>query len=277
MLNNKIKYILALFIILSLSMNAFSATDFTNDSDVALESSHSVDEVAADAADGMADDSDNQADDNKNNEETDTNTGDTETNTESEGKTNSGGGSTPTFNFNWTGLGGNGTSTFNFNITGLGGNNSTGFDFDSIMDIIKKLMGGNETNTTNVTNETVEPEVSDVPAVATSTSYAPVSHPTDEKHSQYTVTRVRDNKIISQGDTLKLEGINKLYDSDFTNGHLLVYVDGKLVFNELTAGDLATPIFGITDSYLGQHQIKVEFTPDGDSNVNKYTEDVIIS
>lgn len=32
MLNNKIKYIIALSIILLLSMNAFSATDLTNDS-----------------------------------------------------------------------------------------------------------------------------------------------------------------------------------------------------------------------------------------------------
>ena len=274
MLNNKIKYILALFIILSLSMNAFSATDFTNDSDVALESSDSVDKVAADVAEDITDD---QSDDSKNNEESDTNTENTETNTESGKKTTFGGNGTPTFNFNGTGLGGNGTPTFNFNGTGYGGNNSSGFDFDSFMDLIKKLMGGNETNTTNVTNETVEPEVSDVPAVATSTSYAPVSHPTVEKQSQHTITRVRDNKIISQGDTLKLDGINKLYDSDFRNGHLLVYIDGKLIFNELTTDDLATPIFGITDSYLGQHQISVEFTPDGNSNTNKYTEDVIIS
>ena len=72
MLNNKIKYILALFIILSLSMNAFSATDFTNDSDVALQSSDSVDEVAADAAGEVADDSENnQGDDTQTNGEGD--------------------------------------------------------------------------------------------------------------------------------------------------------------------------------------------------------------
>ncbi|WP_407453671.1 hypothetical protein [Methanobrevibacter sp.] len=257
-------------------MNAFSATDFTNDSNVALQSSDLVDEVAADAAGEVADDSeDNQADDTQNNDETGTNTEDT--NTGDDG-TESGAGSsgkTPSFNFNGT--------SGNYNFSGMNRSSSSNYSnmsIDEILDIFMKLFGGNETNTTNttdVTNDTVESEVSDVPAVATSTSYAPVSHPTVEKHSQYTITRVRDNKIISQGDTLKLEGINKLYDSDFSNGHLLVYVDGKLVFNELTAGDLATPIFGITDSYLGQHQIKVEFTPDGDSNVNKYTEDVIIS
>ena len=147
-----------------------------------------------------------------------------------------------------------------------------------------KMMGGddNATNATNVANATnaTAPEVSDVPKVATSTSYYPVSHPPADVHkSQHTVTRVRDNKIVSTGDTLKLEGINKLYDSNFTNGHLLVYVDGKLVFNEITTNDLETPIFGITDSYLGQHEISVEFTSNADSNANtnKYTEDVMIS
>ena len=280
MLNNKIKYILALFIILSLSMNAFSATDFTNDSDVALQSSDSVDEVVADAAGEVADDSENnQGDDTQTNGEGDSAGDSSSTGTGTGTGTSSGngsGGKTPTFNFNGTGTG------MNFSGMNFSGMNGTGMDFsnmslEDILDIFTKLMGGNDTNATNATNETFEPEVSDVPAVATSTSYAPVSHPTVEKQSQYTITRVRDNKLISQGDTLKLEGINKLYDSDFTNGHLLVYIDGKLVFNELTAGDLATPIFGITDSYLGQHQITVEFTHDGDSNTNKYTEDVMIS
>lgn len=278
MLNNKIKCILALFIILSLSMNAFSATNFTDDSnDVALQSSNSVDEVAADAADDVTDDTDedttDQGDDTQNNEGTDTNTEDT--------STTGGDGKTPTTT--GTGIGGrNGTgmnfSGMNFSGMNFSGMNGTGMDFsnmslDDILDIFMKLMGGNETNTTN---DTVDPEVSDVPAVATSTSYKPVSQPV-EKQAQHTITRVRDNKIISQGDTLKLEGVNKLFDSDFTNGHLLVYIDGKLIFNELTTDDLATPIFGITDSYLGQHQITVEFTANGDSNTNKYTEDVIIS
>ena len=140
------------------------------------------------------------------------------------------------------------------------------------------MMGGdNATNTTNATNETVNPEVSDVPKVVTSTSYAPVSQsPTVEKQSSHVIQRLRDNKTISEGSALTLGTLNKVFDSDFTNGHLLVYVDGKLVFNEITAGDLSTPIFQITDDYIGQHQIKVEFTADGNSNTNTYTEDVLI-
>ena len=265
MFNGKIKYILVLFIILSLSMNAFSATNFTDDSDnTVLQSSDSVDKVNDD---GQADDS--QADDglddqNQNNILT---------------ATNGSGGGKQSFGGNGSSFGGNG-SGFSFgNGSSFGGNGSS-FDLASLLDYFTKMMGGdNATNTTNATNATVAPEVSDVPKVATSTSYYPVSHPADVHKSQHTVTRVRDNKIVSTGDTLKLEGINKLYDSNFTDGHLLVYIDGKLVFNEITTNDLETPIFGITDSYLGQHQISVEFTSNADSNANtnKYTEDVMIS
>ena len=275
MLNNKIKYILALFIILLLSMNAFSATDFTDDSgDVALQSS-SVDEVAADAADAV-DDGTGDGTDNSDNTKTD----DTKPGKQTFGGGNGTGfggngtgfgGNGSGFNFNGTGLGGNG-SGFNFGNMSFGGNNTTDFDISQLLDILTKLMGGNETNTTN---ETVNPEVSDVPKVVTSTSYAPVSQ-APAKQASHIVQRLRDNTTIRTDDALRLGDINKLYDSDFTNGHLLVYVDGKLVFNEITAGDLTTPIFGITDEYLGQHQITVEFTANGNSNTNKYTEDVLI-
>ena len=292
MLNNKIKYIIALFIILSLSMNVFSATDFTNDSNVATPQNSPIDEVVGDGADdgtggdtGADEGSDSQ--DNKENENSDnTNTDDNKPKTTfggngsgfSFGNGSGFGGNGSGFSFgNGSGFGGNG-SGFSFgNGTSFGGNGSD-FDISSLLDFFMKMMGGdNATNTTNVANETVNPEVSDVPKVATSTSYAPVSQsPTFEGQSSHVIQRLRDNKTINEGNALTLDSLNKVFDSDFTNGHLLVYVDGKLVFNEITAGDLSTPLFQITDDYIGQHQIKVEFTADGNSNTNTYTEDVLI-
>ena len=276
MINNKIKYILVLFIILSLSMNAFSATNFTDDSiDVVLQSSDSVDEVAADAADNQADDETDDTTDDQTGGQDDTGTGDAGTG----GTSTKGNG---TFDFgsltNSSGKG-NGTSSFDFgSLTNRTGNGSS-FDFGSLMDIFSKLMGGNNTtNATNTTNPAAEThsDVSNVPRVVTSTSYVPVSYHPVEKHAQHIIQRLRDNQTICKGDALKLDGVNKLYESDFTNGHLLVYVDGKLVFNEITGDDLDTPIFWITDDYLGQHQISVEFTANGNSNTNTYTEDVLI-
>ena len=274
MINNKIKYILVLFIILSLSMNAFSATNFTDDSiDVVLQSSDSVDEVAADAADNQADDETDDTTDDQTGGQDDTGTGDAGTG----GTSTKGNG---TFDFgSLTNRSGNGTSSFDFgSLTNRTGNGSS-FDFGSLMDIFSKLMGGNNTtNATNTTNPAAEThsDVSNVPRVVTSTSYVPVSYHPVEKHAQHIIQRLRDNQTICKGDALKLDGVNKLYESDFTNGHLLVYVDGKLVFNEITGDDLDTPIFWITDDYLGQHQISVEFTANGNSNTNTYTEDVLI-
>ena len=282
MLDNKIKYILALFIILSLSMNAFSATNFTEDFSIAAPQSSSVDEVVGDdgagdgAGDGTGDGTGDGAGDG---------TGDGAGDGAGDGTgdgTGDGNGSSDSDNKN-TNNNKPGTSTFgNFsfgNSTGRGGNGSS-FDIASLLDYFTKMMGGdnstNATNTTNVANKTVN-QVSDVPKVVTSTSYAPVSEsPSVGVQSSHVVQRLRDNKTISEGNALTLDGLNKLYDSDFTNGHLIVYVDGKLVFNEITAGDLSTQIFQITDDYLGQHQITVEFTANGNSNTNKYTEDVLI-
>ena len=292
MINNKIKYILVLFIILSLSMNAFSATNFTDDSiDVVLQSSDSVDEVAADAADNQADDETDDTTDDQTGGQDDTGTGDAGTGgTSTKGNgtfdfgslTNSSGKGNGTSSFDFgslTNRSGNGTSSFDFgSLTNRTGNGSS-FDFGSLMDIFSKLMGGNNTtNATNTTNPAAEThsDVSNVPRVVTSTSYVPVSYHPVEKHAQHIIQRLRDNQTICKGDALKLDGVNKLYESDFTNGHLLVYVDGKLVFNEITGDDLDTPIFWITDDYLGQHQISVEFTANGNSNTNTYTEDVLI-
>lgn len=255
MLNNKIKYILAVFIILLLSMNAFSATNITDDSTVASPQSSSSDKVAAD----------DSTDDSQNNGNTD-NSGNTNTNENNTGKKTFGNGN---FSFgNGTfGSGGN-RSTFSFNRSG---NNSTGFDISSILDYLTKMLGGD--NATNETNS----EVSDVPKVVTSVSYAPVSKSsTFGVPSSHAIQRLRDNKTISEGNTLTLDGLNKLFDSNFSNGHLLVYIDGKLVFNEVTTDDLSTPIFQIINKYLGYHKVTVEFTANGNSNTNKYTEDVLI-
>ena len=294
MLNNKIKFILALFIILTLSMNVFSATNFTDDSSIAQDSTGSMDKLSDDGASNNDQDSettDSTSGDDQGSGESDTTSGDNQGSGESDSSSgSSGNSSTPSFNFNTTG--GSGSS---FNFSGMGGSNSSSFNFSgiggnrsnssfNISDIISKFMemmgGNNDTNQTNETNDTnipVENEVSNVPKVVTYTQYSVSQPPAMHKQSQHVVIRLRDNQVVNEGNFMILKGVNKLYDSDFTNGHLLVYIDGKLVFNEITTGDLSTTIFEITNSYVGQHQMVVEFTAnDGNSNTNKYTEDVLI-
>ena len=59
------------------------------------------------------------------------------------------------------------------------------------------------------------------------------------------------------------------------NGHIKVYIDGKLVFEGDTTDDLTQVIFEIIDEYLGEHEITVEFT-DSEGKSNTYKEKIIV-
>lgn len=72
-----------------------------------------------------------------------------------------------------------------------------------------------------------------------------------------------------------LGAINKLFDHSIINGHLIVYIDGQIVFNDTITDDLSTTLFKIIEQYLGRHNIKIEFT-DSSHHTNTYQEDIII-
>lgn len=83
-----------------------------------------------------------------------------------------------------------------------------------------------------------------------------------------------DNSIIYRGNYLTLEALNNIFGRNFTNGHLLVYVDGELVFNDTVTDDITTIIIELIEKYLGKHEIKVEFTDN--NKTSTYKEIVII-
>ena len=91
----------------------------------------------------------------------------------------------------------------------------------------------------------------------------------------YTVTRLSDNQVICKSNLFILEYLNKLFNMTFINGHLKVYIDGRLVFEGDTTDDLTQVLFEIIDEYLGEHEITVEFTDDQGSS-NRYSEKVIV-
>ena len=90
-----------------------------------------------------------------------------------------------------------------------------------------------------------------------------------------TVTRISDNHLISKSNLFILEYLNKLFNMTFINGHIKVYIDGKLVFEGDTSDDLTQVIFEIRDEYLGEHEITVEFT-DSAGKTNNYKEKIIV-
>ena len=107
--------------------------------------------------------------------------------------------------------------------------------------------------------------------------------PSDSGDSGYSGTEYQSidkitvgNRQISIIDNMITLGVlNQIFNKDFRNGHLLVYIDGILVFNATTNDDLTQIIIDLLSLLLGKHEIKVVFT-DGNGNKNTYTENITI-
>lgn len=97
-----------------------------------------------------------------------------------------------------------------------------------------------------------------------------------KKPQQSSTKLIHKNRIVSQDNVLTLGELNTIFNQTFANGHLMVYMDGQLVFNATVTDDISTVIFEIIEKYLGVHELKVEFT-DSENNTNTYTENVTIN
>lgn len=89
--------------------------------------------------------------------------------------------------------------------------------------------------------------------------------------------------ISSEHSTIELKNtdftldmLNQLFNKKFINGHLLVYVDGELVFNDTVSDDLSQVIFDLIKIVAGNHEIKVEFT-DNEGNTEDVTENITLN
>lgn len=80
-----------------------------------------------------------------------------------------------------------------------------------------------------------------------------------------------DNNIIAVSNTITLGKLCEMFNQTFTNGHLLLYIDGELVFNGTVSDDLSVVLFEIIEKFLGKHELKVEFT-DNNNQTHSYTE-----
>lgn len=76
-----------------------------------------------------------------------------------------------------------------------------------------------------------------------------------------------NNSVVYESNVLPLDALNRIFGEDFRNGHLLVYIDGQLVFNMTVNDDLAIFILELIEKFLENHEIKVEFT-----DINNQTE-----
>ena len=86
---------------------------------------------------------------------------------------------------------------------------------------------------------------------------------------------VGNRQIQITNNKLTLGALNQIFNKDFRNGHLLVYIDGILVFNATTTNNLTQIIIDLLSLLLGKHEIKVVFT-DNDGNTKTYIENITI-
>ncbi len=84
-----------------------------------------------------------------------------------------------------------------------------------------------------------------------------------------------NKEIKTINNYIVLESLNEIFNMDFRNGHLLVYIDGKLVFNGTTTDDLTQIIYDLLKILSGNHEIRVEFT-DNEGNTNSYAENITV-
>ena len=84
------------------------------------------------------------------------------------------------------------------------------------------------------------------------------------------------NIVIPADTVITLGQLNEMFGQTFVNGHLLLYIDGQLVYNGTVGDDLATVILEIIEKFLGEHELKVEFT-DSNNQTQTYTKNVTIN
>lgn len=90
-----------------------------------------------------------------------------------------------------------------------------------------------------------------------------------------TAYKTTKNTASVQNNYLTLERLNNIFNQNFINGHLLVFIDGKLVFNATTTDDLTQIIYDLLKLLSGNHELKVEFT-DNNGNTKSYTENITV-
>lgn len=88
-------------------------------------------------------------------------------------------------------------------------------------------------------------------------------------------TIIHDGLKTYTKNVLTLNTIMQIFNQDFTNGHLLVYIDDKLVFNDTTTDNISQVILEIIDNLLGNHEIKIIFT-NQENQTNTYTDNITI-
>ncbi|RAP53732.1 MAG: hypothetical protein BZ138_00055 [Methanosphaera sp. rholeuAM270] len=160
------------------------------------------------------------------------------------------------------------------NLSWISADGENWYDVTEVYDTVCLKVYTVETAENNDSNNTPQPKPP-APKVKPATTENTKNAKKITQSNTHTIRLAGDNTIVYTGNSLTLEALNRIFDINFTNGQLLVYIDGVLVFNGTTTDDITMIIMELLDKYLGEHEIKVVFT-DSQNQTNTYKENVII-
>ena len=79
---------------------------------------------------------------------------------------------------------------------------------------------------------------------------------------KYNIIILKNNKLVNQNilkvnTEVKLSWLNNLFNEDFANKHLLIYINGILVFNGTVSNNSSKVLFKVLEDYKGEQVLKV--------------------
>ncbi|MDO5826444.1 MAG: hypothetical protein Q4Q22_08680, partial [Methanosphaera sp.] len=74
----------------------------------------------------------------------------------------------------------------------------------------------------------------------------------------YTI-KVND-EVVYNGTMVTFTILRDIFGEDFTNSHVIVYLDGQVIFNSTLDDSLEVQLLKLVESLVGVHELKVEYT-----------------
>ena len=127
-----------------------------------------------------------------------------------------------------------------------------------------------EENNTFINNEIIDSKDNSNPTNSTKNNKPNNPKPNKQSISSNNIyTKNFYNEDTAPNNQFTLNMLNNIFNFDFTNGFLVLYIDGKLLFNGTTNVNLTQILCNLINLNNGQHEVSVEFT-DKDGKTVKY-------
>ena len=84
-----------------------------------------------------------------------------------------------------------------------------------------------------------------------------------------------DDKEVYNGTIVTFTILGDIFGQDFRNSHVLVYLDGQVIYNGTLDDNLEVELLKLVESLVGVHELKVEYT-DSNNNTKILTKNITV-